>query len=657
MLNFLLVFTALHLFSGSLSCPLNGFSTNPPVTGEVSKLYKEIFSDVACASPCTLTGRITRLENGSYRTTPMGCLPQNGGFAIATLVPIDWETYRYIDGWCTNGTDETLANALNVVTAASTSTLQESIGLAYILGGSLSNSNGTLYSFDCIHRFVSMWNKGNGSSPVRLVVARSETFEMRAGNPSFNATISAVTTLLIDTFSLLLFPTSLWSEAVQQFESVVRLAMLNSVDSQSSATLLSPLPALDLVAPMYMTFGSGSTTCLDDSTCLPLGGENVIGTTARSEWKFIGADFIKETPARSVAIVVSSTSPGFLHDVIPAADSVVSGIVATLLVLDCLTRSLTFEQHLPQLYTFFLPAEEYGHVGSSRLITETSNFHCTRFSENGGCDFPRYAMLNFTTIDLTKIDHFVEVQQVGFGDNLFFHTLSTQSPQQQFAADAFSSAGMIGSTSSPPSLSPLFEFSSLGVNHSYSLISRFDDRYVNPNLFTPNDTHISFNQVMGASKNLAKAIASLLSLSGTLLPINESLGEILLDCFSSDLNCAAFSNNNDQEIRTPNYYSSVFTYSPNSRDNLISRVLRSFGLQSFFSHAFSTKLDYVDSDEVLFRYSNTTSSGEVWVESNWGLMGLRAGVSARGGSISVVFVATVVINAAAALLLKWICWW
>jgi hypothetical protein len=638
---------ALLLISGLRAYTYDAFSASIP-PGDVGALYSSYYTNLQTFLPCTLTGRVSSTLKSPV-TVPVGCVPFQGGSFFSTVFPLSLSSANELSVACRAGT------------VASNNTLEKTFGgfqagrpaegIILVLSAAAVSGEIRYYNLSCIVQSVELWNSLVATAPVLgehvsgIVVNDATVTFFGKSLSSYNDVAS--NSLLWSAHrgvSLILLRTSISDVALSEFEAVVRAAHYNL--ASADVTIATPM-AVQYVGQMASA-ASINSSCLADATCQPIGGLNMIGTTASSAWSLTensNDSFVKTTPDGSVAIVVSSSSVGLFHDAIPAADAAASGIVAALLAVDALVRAygdaLSSNHSAPQLFAMFLVGEEYNLTGSSRLVEEASAFVCHQFPAEASaavvdCTYPNYRNLNFTTVNVSAIRHFIQIEQVGnSSEPLRVHVdLSLNSTITQAEANhAFAAvAGVEGASSvALPASSPLLSF--MGHNDalsSYSLISRYDARYANPLLFTPSDvsSELSIDAVKDAASRISLVVASLLGRSGTDLIVNATLAAELWYCFTENFDCLSLGGSGASVV-TPNYYTSVFQYDAivQPYQSLIqTQLLQQSGsisapLNVFATHAFSIGATYEDTAVGTFGFNGNSTS--VWVESNWGAIGSR----------------------------------
>lgn len=423
-----------------------------------------------------------------------------------------------------------------------------------------------------------------------------------------------------------------------------------------------------------------SCLTLEIPSCLPVGGMSVWATTQHRipSWQNRDTPNMTRTPLTrrgSIAIMVASTSTAFFHDLVPAANGAASGIVSLMAVINAVSRAylqtLRYSDIAPQLYFFFFAAEEYGLAGSGRFVKEVATFECESYpTENTtefGCMFPNYKFLNFTSIDLDAFDHFISIDQVGVGDDLFFHmdeAVFAASAAQQRVAAVLQSLGIRRSAVSqvPPTslLTMLKHFNvSSRAAKSFTALTAYDTQFSDTRYQSTQDTADNANAslVLRSAQVIADLATTLVNDKlpvASSLPravINATFGLILWDCMAVNAHCDYFRDtfNFRPPFAEPNYYPSVFAFyqqisvqqqfifyfaadqlkdTSGAFDNSTCPCSswydvclwgKCYPFQSFLHHSFSPALDYVNSAPIYFNQTDTAlgAAHEIWVESFW----------------------------------------
>jgi hypothetical protein len=632
----------------SATSSYDAFSDAIP-SGDVGSLYSSYFVNLGSMLPCTLTGQVMLSPvTGRPVTNVVGCSPMYDANFFSALYPLTIQiANRALDGICRSGSPLSVngTQVLWDLWGDIPPPHDPAQGIFLVL--SSTEQMNTLYNLSCILSCVEAWNRF-GSNRITGIMMDAQTVSLFGAPLTTSADVATNHLLWVShSVALLLFETLANDAARVEFQQVVQRAYFNIDAHQASVGSGSSVVAAQYIGTMYASTSTNASSCLAESTCLPLGGISVVGTTAVSSWATDSDNnrFVKQTPPGSVAIVVSSTGLGLFHDAIPAADASASGIVAALLALDALTREfgteLTQNTSAPQLYGVFLVGEEYNRTGSSRLVDEMANFVCQRFpadpASSFDCAFPIYRSLNFTSVNVSNIHHFIELEQVGFNasikgvNSLYYHVQQTfnNTVLQEEANRLLFRQGIVPSSSGElPTNSPLRSFlESNKQRASYTLISRYDVDYSNPFLFTPSDIadHLTLEAVVEAAESLAAVVGHLLG-GPTASPVvvNATLAAELWFCFTENFNCPSLrANGMSGSILRPNYYTSVFQYdiAVQPYQVLIQTQLARSDLRAFRVHALSIAAMYRDTPAVSFEYE--PSSGTVWVESNWNPVGCR----------------------------------
>lgn len=197
---------------------------------------------------------------------------------------------------------------------------------------------------------------------------------------------------------------------------------------------------------------------LSKPTCWPSGGLSVWGFSRKEQPSRIGWDAAplpRNIARKSIGIFTAGSSQTLFSDVAPAADAVVSGIVATMLVMHALTqpwgagindtsadpatsfvngylrKTLVQDPDSPtriepsQLQFSFFQGENWDLAGSARFLKEIRSLNCMQlqqgFLQNQSCFFPYYKLTNFTSVLPEEFTHMIHLEQLGYGSDVFAH--------------------------------------------------------------------------------------------------------------------------------------------------------------------------------------------------------------------------------------------
>ena len=300
-----------------------------------------------------------------------------------------------------------------------------------------------------------------------------------------------------------------------------------------------------------------SPNCLEAAspTCSPQGGLNIWAATYLPQSDNDSQSAMLEG---SIAVLVPITAAGAVHDTgIPSSSSVAPDLATVLSAIDALSKSFLPQvlqnassaagsAILGQLYFFFLVGEEYGFMGSGRLIKEMESFEC--LSGNGrqarsnatttnqtasslvDCTFPFYQFTNFTTLNLDRFDHFISLENVvdgldvdaGSADqtHLFAYTdtrLAGTSSKQVLVDEILSKVAAAGASSN----NTQFNLTQVNFNRlmtSSSAAARDDVLFANASFSLLKATNLSIPAEGGNCSSLVSSISANLTLRTSIPP-------------------------------------------------------------------------------------------------------------------------------------------
>ncbi|KAL5574330.1 hypothetical protein UlMin_023927 [Ulmus minor] len=155
------------------------------------------------------------------------------------------------------------------------------------------------------------------------------------------------------------FPVFLLSES--STETIQEVALENQKKNKSYTTVVAEF---DLVMQTTKAGTHNSVACLQEATCLPLGGYSVwsslppINTSSSDQAKPI------------ILTVASMDSASFFRDKSLGADSPISGLIALLAAVDALSHLAGLDDLNKQLVFLVLTGESWGYLGSRRFLHE-----------------------------------------------------------------------------------------------------------------------------------------------------------------------------------------------------------------------------------------------------------------------------------------------
>lgn len=684
----LLLLLLLSLLLGSCHAEeYDGYSRLKP-GDPYAALYDQFYTNLRKAHPCVLTGNVFGYQNVRGW---VGCAPPLNAIK-SMLYPITPAAAAQLSAECTAGLSNSSLRQM----------IPSSVGSVILAFAPYESEvpKAHVYNLNCVLRHVLMLPSG-AVVGVLLHMDLTDTSAMGAPIPQrafspYGSASWAWNTVNASNFmwnllnmTIIALPRTQGAISEDTDWQQVRKASFYNKAKQNGIDNEFPQYVTQTNFGMYMARRlyppEKRLSCLSEPspTCLPIGGQSVWGssnTEQPSQRPNPPPDRIQD-----IAVIVSSSSTAYFHDLVPAADGAGSGIVSMMLIADAFASSGILRDFVranqgrsPNLYFFAFYAEDYGLTGSGRFVKELQSFNCTFRANNTNlaCTFPLYQLANFTSVNITSFRHVIQIEQVGIGGALFYHVDSAQSATsvaQQRINQLFEDNG--ATRSSTPQLPPNSIFSFLQDpsfratldNRSLTTISAYNTQYP-PQFQSPQDVaaNVNLTNVVRSAQLVMDVIRELLQESAVenhiayVFPrpvVNTSLASLLWACVGVDRGaCDVWSDelNAPSTGGEPNFYPGVFQFYSNTayhqtliRNFLVDRLKsdedvwtvpkcscplwalcqkgRCVRAHAFYHHAFSPSLEYVNAPPIYFNQSNATlMSGEVWVESFWsGDMGAR----------------------------------
>jgi len=185
----------------------------------------------------------------------------------------------------------------------------------------------------------------------------------------------------------------------------------------------------------YRMYADGSSMqCLNDATCIPVGGYSV--------WASFG-DPNSTRPI--VAGIAMSDSTAMFHDMAYGVDSDTSGVVVLLAAAQALSTVPGVTNLEKQIVLALFTGECWGFVGSRNFVQDITNFTCNVYAtaSDGStyCKEPYEPYLDFTYLNITRWSRILEVNQVGINSTLFMHRQHGENNgTDEFIADILATA-------------------------------------------------------------------------------------------------------------------------------------------------------------------------------------------------------------------------
>ncbi|XP_013637439.1 PREDICTED: nicastrin [Brassica oleracea var. oleracea] len=471
------------------------------------------------------------------------------------------------------------------------------------------------------------------------------------------------------------FPVYLLSEsgitAVQKF--------LSKKDMKHK-TYTSDVAEFNMVMETTKAGTHNSEACLQEGTCLPLGGYSV--------WSSLPPINVSSSNNRKpiVLTVASMDSASFFRDKSFGADSPISGLVAFLGAVDALSRVVGFSNLKKQLVFLVLTGETWGYLGSRRFLHEL--------------DLHSDAVAGLSD---TMIETVLEIGSVGKGSsggiNTFFaHKTRVSSATNmtldalKIAQDSFTSKNIkiLSADKTNPGIPPSSTMAFMKKNPQTSavVLEDFDTKFVNKFYHSHLDdlSNVNSSSVVAAASVVARTLyilatgskdtSSSATSSSALgsIHVNASFVEELLACLLScepGLSCNLVKDYISPTNTCPGNYAGVMSGEPSSNPYLgyvsdVSRFLWNFLAEKTsvqkgnttsscskgtcsrtdqvcikaesnkegtcvvsttrYVPAYSTRLKYADGAWTILPQNTSDSMGmvdPVWTESNWNTISVQ----------------------------------
>ncbi|KAM5558159.1 nicastrin [Rosa sericea] len=505
-------------------------------------------------------------------------------------------------------------------------------------------------------------NKLKGFSPA-LKFPQSDFAPYRSINYEWNPIGSGI---MWNTYN---FPVFLLS---QSSTLTLQEAALNNEKSKKSYT--ADVAEFDLVMQTMKAGTHDSKSCLEENTCLPLGGYSV--------WSSLPPINISSSVQSKPIIlaVASMDSASFFRDKNLGADSPISGLISLLAAVDALSKGNIVDDFNKQLVFIVFTGEAWGYLGSRRFLLEL--------------DLQSDAV---SGLNYSLIERVVEIGSIGKvlnqeAKNFFVHTAGTSSATNEtldalrIAQDSVKSDHIVvlSANASNPGIPPSSLMAFLGKDSLTSgvVLEDFDTVFTNKFYHSHLDdlSNINSSAIVAAASLVARTLYILASgnkntSSSALTSINvnvslvEELMGCLLDC-EPGLSCELVKNYITPANTCPSNYVGVIVDEPSSTPYIgyvsdISRFVWNFLAEKTsiskenatsvcskdcsndgrvciraetdgkgvcvvsttrYVPAYSTRLKFESGSWTVLPPNNSDPMGlldAVWTESNWNTIGLR----------------------------------
>lgn len=368
----------------------------------------------------------------------------------------------------------------------------------------------------------------------------------------------------------------------------------------------------DLVMQTTKVGTHDSKSCLEQQSCLPLGGYSVLSSLPP-------LDTIIEKPKPIILTVASMDSASFFRDKSPGADSPLSGMISLLAAVEALSHADGVNELNKQLVFLVFTGEAWGYLGSRRFLAELDMNSDVVHGLNS-----------------TLIEQVIEVGSTGKafnrGLNSFFIHAARGSSASNKTFDALQSAQeSLGSSTkismaskSNPGIPPSSLMSFLRKNSSVSglVLEDFDTSFRNKFYHSHWDDISNINS--SAVATAASLVARTLYILGSgdkasnkkaldAINVNSSLVEELIGCLLTcepGLSCGLVKDYIAPTQNCPNHYTGVLVGGPSFKPyfDYVSDLSRF--VWNFLAEKTSTPTENANSS-----CSQACSKGEVCIRS------------------------------------------
>ena len=331
----------------------------------------------------------------------------------------------------------------------------------------------------------------------------------------------------------------------------------------------SPDPSTGEGTASALQLDANSTKCLQDKTCLPIGGHSVWSALERIESP------VSASPRRVLAITAPMDSIAFFPDLSLGAAAEISSLAAMMAVAEAVGKYRRSEVGqrktvLRQPVYFAWNAQSWGYAGSARFLKDVAEFNCEKERNaskfESGCEKPYMSSLKF--LDFRQSNFSVlnigQIQRLNPRGNkpseedksqFFKHTLRTTDSstgevdaalQAAFDLLAIQSSVLRLNASSGETLVPLdasqsFQRYMAGVD--MSSITNYDTSFENQYYHTMYDNTTGDSErspLYEATAAIASAVVDLcFDDRGVTIDIDKSIINSAITCFTGDwTNCA-----------------------------------------------------------------------------------------------------------------------
>jgi len=238
----------------------------------------------------------------------------------------------------------------------------------------------------------------------------------------------------------------------------------------------------------HMYGDEDSITCLEKTTCIPVGGYSVWGVLGNFTTNTSSSDSVESSFPSSRPIVLATTkldSTGFFHQLSPGSDDSQASIAVLVAALQALSNTAGVGSLPSQIMFALFDGESFSHVGSRKFVHDLKHFQCAKFNPPGSqpaCMDPYKYSVKFQDIQFEQIKKIVEVGQIGLNQTVFLHRQRDGNPATDEIIERIKSTAANMSTPVPtglaaddtPGIPPACSEAFLDTNSSIAVVVMTD---------------------------------------------------------------------------------------------------------------------------------------------------------------------------------------
>jgi len=178
----------------------------------------------------------------------------------------------------------------------------------------------------------------------------------------------------------------------------------------------------------YMYAEENTVKCLEDTTCMPLGGQSVWGSLGNLTHNS-NSSAVPPPPIRpKLLLATKQDSSAFFHQMAPGGDDTSASLAVLLATVKLLATTPGVSALPTQILFAFFDGESYSHLGSRKFVDDILNFHCLVPNDadpaGTGADCADPFKTDEAFMDLRPLDALkaiIELGQIGLNDTVFLH--------------------------------------------------------------------------------------------------------------------------------------------------------------------------------------------------------------------------------------------